>query len=137
MTAQGKPDTYKAIFAKLHNGDTTGFFEHVDDHVDWTVMGTHPLAGRYHSKEDFFKRTFQRLDKLMQGSVQLNVQHLHFAGDTVIAELASAATTRDGQPFDNVYCWVCRFVDDRIVEVRAYIDSALVQATIDRLEHAG
>jgi hypothetical protein len=136
MTAQEHPDSYAAIFAKLNNGDTAGFFEYVDDHVDWTVMGTHPLAGRYHSKEDFFKRTFQRLDKLMRGNVQLYIQHLYQAGDTVIAEMASSATTQDGQPFDNTYCWVCRFAGDRIVEVRAYVDSALVQTTIDRLEHA-
>jgi ketosteroid isomerase-like protein len=32
--------------------------------------------------------------------------------------------------FDNRYCWVIRFEDNTIVEVRAYLDSALVQKLI-------
>ena len=35
------------IFKGLENGDGYAFFEHVADDVDWTVMGTHPLAGHY------------------------------------------------------------------------------------------
>jgi ketosteroid isomerase-like protein len=30
----------------------------------------------------------------------------------------------NGMHFDNRYCWLCRFEDDLIVEVRAYLDSA-------------
>ena len=33
---------------------------------------------------------------------------------------------KNGFRFDNRYCWVCRFNGDKIVEVRAYLDSALV-----------
>ena len=41
-------------------------------------------------------------------------------------ELHSLATAKNGLRFDNRYCWVCRFSGDKIVEVRAYLDSALV-----------
>lgn len=37
-------------------------------------------------------------------------------------------------PFNNTYCWVVRFKNDVIVEVRAYLDSALVQNVIDENE---
>ena len=37
----------RTIFKGLENGDGASFFEHVADDVDWTVMGTHPLAGAY------------------------------------------------------------------------------------------
>ena len=36
--------------------------------------------------------------------------------------------------FDNRYCWVIRFKAEMIVEVRAYLDSALVQKLIDENE---
>jgi uncharacterized protein len=29
-------------------------------------------------------------------------------------------------PLDNRYCWVCGFTGSEIVQVRAYLDSALV-----------
>jgi hypothetical protein len=35
----------------------------VVDDVDWTVMGTHPLAGHYHSKAAFVAGTFETLDR--------------------------------------------------------------------------
>lgn len=46
-------------------------------------------------------------------------------------ELRSLATAKNGMRFDNRYCWVVRFKDEIIVEVRAYLDSALVQTLID------
>jgi ketosteroid isomerase-like protein len=41
---------------------------------------------------------------------------------------------RNGTPFRNRYCWICRFDHGKIVEVRAYLDSALVQKLIDENE---
>jgi ketosteroid isomerase-like protein len=38
--------TVRSIFAGLEHGDGEAFFEHVAADVGWTVMGTHPLAGR-------------------------------------------------------------------------------------------
>lgn len=49
--------------------DASGFFDNVADDVHWTVMGTHPLAGVYKSKEDFLKNTFERLDKVLKGEL--------------------------------------------------------------------
>ena len=37
--------------------------------------------------------------------------------------------------FANNYCWVCRFDGEMIVEVRAYLDSAMVDYTIHRNEN--
>jgi uncharacterized protein len=125
------------LFRLLEDPATTSqFFEHVDDDVLWTVEGTHPLAGTYHSKADFTAATFDRLSPLMQGGVKLELQHLHIDGDTTIAELRSTSTTIEGAPFANTYCWVCRFDGDRIVEVRAYLDSAMVAYTVARNEQA-
>ena len=47
-------DYVRKVFKGLEQGDGAGFFEHVDDKVDWIVEGTHPLAGHYKSKSDFW-----------------------------------------------------------------------------------
>jgi uncharacterized protein len=57
---------------------------------------------------------------------QLRVTTLIVATNTAVVELVSDAIARNGMRFDNHYCWVVRFDADRIVEVRAYLDSALV-----------
>lgn len=119
-------DEVRKLFSKLESGDGKGFFNHVADNVDWTVQGTHPLAGRYHSKEEFFKHTFARLNKILPGGTQLHVEAIHVSGNWAFVELRSMATARNGMRFDNRYCWVVRFEKGLIVEVRAYLDSMLV-----------
>lgn len=66
--------------------------------------------------------------------VKLEVQHLYIDGDTTIVELLSTSVTNEEAPFANRYCWVCRFDGDMIVEVRAYLDSLMVDYTILRNE---
>ena len=55
----------RRIFEGLEQGDGAGFFEHVDDKVDWIVEGTHPLAGHYKSKSDFVAGTFAKLAEVL------------------------------------------------------------------------
>src|ERR1700735_2827268 len=77
-----------ALFANLHSPQTQPkFWARVSDTVDWTVEGTHPLAGRYHTKSDFLAATFARLDGVLVGGVRLEVQHLYIDTDTTIVEL--------------------------------------------------
>jgi hypothetical protein len=116
----------RSIFAGLEHGDGDAFFRHVADNVDWTVMGTHPLAGHYTSAASFRAGTFAKLGKVLPGGAQLRVLNVVVASDMAVVELVAGATARNGMRFDNHYCWVVRFDQDLIVEVRAYLDSALV-----------
>jgi ketosteroid isomerase-like protein len=132
MTIQA--DSIRSLFADLENGRTDVFFDHVAEDVNWTVMGTHPLAGTYHTKADFLAHTFARLNKLLKEGVILRVTNLLVDGDTAVVELQSLSTALNGKPFNNRYCWIARFSNGTIVEVRAYLDSALVQRLIDENE---
>ena len=131
-------DYVTRLFENLSNGKTNAFFDRVVDDVHWTVMGTHPLAGVYNSKADFLNHTFERLDKILKGgSVVMKLDHIYVSDDTAIVEMTSTSTTAlNGRPYAQRYCWVTRFVDGLIVEVRAYLDSVLVQQVIDENERA-
>ena len=120
------PDFVREIFKGLEEGDGAAFFTHVADDVDWTVMGTHPLAGRYRSKADFIASTFTKLGKVLPQGTQLHLEYIIVKGDQAVVELHSLATARNGMRFDNRYCWILFFEADKIVRVRAYLDSALV-----------
>lgn len=128
-----------ALFRNLADPRTISrFFDQVADDVSWTVEGTHPLAGAFTSKAEFVRATFDRLAPLMRDRVRLELRGLLVDGDTVVAELQASSTTLEGAPYDNRLCWVCRFagtaVTDPIVEVRAYLDSAMVTWTVARNE---
>lgn len=128
-------DNVRDLFSNLETGHSDQFFERVRDDVDWTVMGTHPLAGHYRSKRAFLDATFARLGKVLKDGVILKVVDLHMDGDVAIVELRALSTANNGKPFDNTYCWVCTFDrDGRIAKVRAYLDSALVARLIEENE---
>jgi len=116
----------RTIFAGLESGTGDAFFAHVADDVDWTVMGTHPLAGRYHGKAEFKASTFEKLHKVLPLGAQLKVTGALVSGDWAVVELQSGAIALNGMRFDNHYCWLTRFDHGTIVEVRAYLDSAKV-----------
>ena len=124
----------ETLFGYLGSGESARFFEHVADDVKWTVMGNHPLAGTYKGKEDFLSHTFKRLNRILKEGVVLKVKWIIIEGDRAVVEMESLSTARNGMPFNNTYCWVVRFENDIIVEVRAYVDSALVQRLIDENE---
>jgi len=116
----------RKIFKGLERGNGAAFFEHVADDVAWTVMGTHPLAGDYRSKADFIAGTFAKLGQVLPQGAQLSVEHLVVKDDQAVVELHSLATAQNGMRFDNRYCWVVFFEREKIVRVRAYLDSAMV-----------
>jgi hypothetical protein len=125
------PDRVREIFKGLEKGDGAAFFAHVAADVDWTVMGTHPLAGHYRSKDAFIAGTFAKLGQVLPQGAQLHLEHLLVQDNEAVVELHSLATAKSGMRFDNRYCWVVYFRDGVIVRVRAYLDSAMVARLFD------
>ena len=114
--------------------DNSQFFEYVADNINWTIMGTHPLAGTYKSKENFISHTFGRLNKILKEGVILKINNNIVQSNTAVIELESLSTALNGKPFNNTYCWIVEFENKLIVKVHAYVDSALVQKIIDENE---
>lgn len=133
MNSKITAEWVQTLFANLEHG-YEAFFAHVAEDVDWTVFGSHPLAGHYCSKNEFVSATFARIGKVLQGGTQLRVIHVSTDGAWATVEMQSMATALNGMRFDNRYCWVVRFEGNLIVQVRAYLDSALVQKLLDENE---
>jgi uncharacterized protein len=90
----------RSLFANLEHGICDAFFEHVADDVNWTVIGTHPLAGNYRTKASFLAHTFARLNKLLKEGVVLCVSDVLVDGDSAAVEMESLSTALDGKPFE-------------------------------------
>src|SRR5262249_24028762 len=113
-------DYVRSIFKGLEQGDGAGFFEHVDDKVDWIVEGTHPLAGHYKSKADFLAGTFAKLNKVLPGGAQLIVEHLLVKDDQAVVELHSLATAKNGLRSEHRYGWPAPFTGHPLARERAF-----------------
>ncbi|KAK5117465.1 hypothetical protein LTR85_008850 [Meristemomyces frigidus] len=127
-----------ALFGNMETGDYPALFERISPNVDWTVMGTHPCAGRYTTLKDFQDDTMVRLGKIMkEPGICLKVRNVIGGGDQEWAtvELVADAECKSGLKFDNTYAWCMRFDEaGRVVEVRAYLDSWMVKQAIEENE---
>ncbi|EME46572.1 hypothetical protein DOTSEDRAFT_22624 [Dothistroma septosporum NZE10] len=69
----------ETLFKSMETGDYPAVFKRVPPEVDWTVMGTHPCAGRL---SDFQEQTFARLGKIMkEPGIRLVVRNVIGGGD--------------------------------------------------------
>lgn len=102
-TTKKYPDASEihALFSNLSTQPET-FFERVAHDVDWTVMGTHPLAGRYNSLSDFQAATFARLGKIMkEPGIQLKPRNVIGGGEQewCTVELVVNGVCENGKPY--------------------------------------
>lgn len=95
------------IFSNLASGNSNAFFAHVSPTVSWTVMGTHPLAGTYHTLQEFRQATFDRLGAIMKKDdpVRLEVVKVVGGGEGpwAVTELKAKGTCKNGLVFANRY----------------------------------
>ncbi|PWY72281.1 hypothetical protein BO70DRAFT_298027 [Aspergillus heteromorphus CBS 117.55] len=129
------------IFSNLETGNYDAFFTHVADDVHWTVTGTHPTSGVFENKSDLQKGPLSRIGRCMD-SDGLVLKVINIAGGGTqpwaVAEPESNGHTRNGTRFDNKYAWVFRWNQEGVIEeLRAYMDSALVERTIIENEGCG
>ena len=106
--------------------DTSAFFTIVDENVDWTIVGHHPLAGHYPTAKLFFTNTLWRLRAAFDPArFYLNVIALHAGCNSKwsVQELDYHGFTKGGDYWQVINMWVTRWENDRIVESRAYVDA--------------
>ena len=95
------------IFTLLAEGNPSAFFAHVSPTVHWTVMGTRPLAGTYHSISEFQEATFARLSEFMKKDDPVRLEVVNVAGggeqEWAVTELKVLGTCKDGFVLVNPY----------------------------------
>ncbi|KAA6418919.1 hypothetical protein WJX79_009738 [Trebouxia sp. C0005] len=120
------------LFHNLETGQAPDFLSRVADNVDWTIKGTHPLAGHYSSRKAFQEGALAKIGAGLKEPLKLKVNNILVDGDWAAVEMSAVgAVSKQGWPFDNEYCWVCRFDQGTIVQARAYLDSAMVARLVN------
>lgn len=68
------------LFNVFSQGNYTVFFSRVAPDVNWTMMGTHPLAGQYHNRTIFIADTLGRLKNTLRSSPPATMKLVHVVG---------------------------------------------------------
>jgi ketosteroid isomerase-like protein len=124
------------IFAHLSSGDQDTFFTHVSPTVSWTVMSHSVLGGTYNSIKSFRESTFARLGPIMDPSTPMSLKIKNIIGggegeEWCTVEMENEGKCKNGMEYNQRYAWCVRWEGKSIMEVRAYLDTALLRDVIE------
>jgi ketosteroid isomerase-like protein len=118
------------IYAGSANRDGALFIQSLADDVTWCVTGQNKWSRTFVGKQSVLNDLqgyFQSL--LVQRS--RTIAHRFIAdGDYVVVEARGDNLTKSGVRYNNEYCMVFRLTNGKIVEIREYCDSALVERAL-------
>ena len=118
------------VFAAISRGNIEPLIAAMAEDMRWTRMGR--WAHTFEGKKSVVNELFAGVKDTLSPSFEV-IPHRFFAeGDHVVIEHSGRNTTLDGRPYHNNYCWVCRFGDGRLREIREYMDTELVTETFGK-----
>jgi ketosteroid isomerase-like protein len=118
----GNKALVQASFDRWRSG-TGGPFELLAADVEWTIVGSSPLARTYHSKQQFIDEVIGPFNARMSKPLVPTVRGIYADGDMVIILFDAEATVRDGKPYRNTYSWYLEFRDAKVVKAIAFFDN--------------
>jgi len=117
------------IMAAMSEGRVRPFFDAMAEDVTWRWMGVNQWSRTFVGKQTVVDTLFGGTADTLSPSSHVVVHCIHGDGDCVVVEHSGRNVLPDGRRYDNNYCWVFRFQNGLIREVREYMDTQLVTET--------
>jgi len=130
MTAAENKRLFQEIFAGLSVGNGRIFFDSLSDDFSCTVMGTTEWSKTYRGKEVVRNQLMKPLFAQFADTYKNELTRIIAEDDYVVVECRGSVTTKEGKPYNNSYCWVCRVADGKIKELTEYSDTDLIRTAL-------
>ena len=128
MLAMENKPRVQEVMAAMSQGRIEPLFDLMAEDVTWRWMGVSQWTRTFVGKQMVVGKLFAGVAETI-GAFSVEVLHIHADGDHVVVEHSGRNELPDGRRYDNIYCWVFRFQDGYVREVREYMDTLLVTET--------
>lgn len=133
MSATANKQLMQNIFAEMANGNLDPFVDAMAEDMEWTWMGTEHWTRTFKGKDSVVNELLAAVKSTLNEPFEVIVHNFIAEDDYVVIEHSGKNTTPDGRPYNNKYCWVCRFSEGKLRELREYMDTELVTKTFDNI----
>ena len=113
---------------KASAGDMEGAFALFAEDAVWSNIGTTCFSGEHAGLGAIMKGLIGPLFSQLEGGISSDVEALVADGERVVVLSQGKARTRSGKDYNNTYAQVFTVRDGKIVRVREYMDTALIDA---------
>jgi uncharacterized protein len=117
------------IMGAMSRGRVAPLFEAMAEDLTWRWMGVGQWSRTFEGKQLVVDKLFGGATETLDPSSSVEVRSIHADGDSVVVEHSGRNELPNGRRYDNNYCWVFRFRNGLIQEVREYMDTQLVTET--------
>ena len=117
------------VMDAMSQGRVGPLFDAMAEDVTWRWMGVNQWSRTFEGKQLVVATLFGGAAETLSPSSSVEVRCIHADGDCVVVEHSGRNELPDGRRYDNNYCWVFRFEEGLIQEVREYMDTQLVTET--------
>lgn len=120
----------QTVFAELATGNRRPFAETMAEDICWTITGSSAWSRTWRGKKVVLNELMGRLFARFSDTYTCHVHRIIAEGDYVVVEAEGSVTTKSGKPYKNDYCYVCRLIDGKLVDVTEYMDTELAAAVL-------
>jgi uncharacterized protein len=113
------------VLSAMAEGNGRPLLDAMADDFCWTISGKTAWSRTYRGKQAVIDELLRPLGRLLAGPMTQTAQRFIAEGEFVVVECRGHATTKNGKPYENSYCWVCRFEDGKLKELTEYMDTDL------------
>ncbi|CAG8886655.1 unnamed protein product [Penicillium nalgiovense] len=111
--------------------DMSKLFTLIHKNVSFTVVGHHPIAGRYHDLMHFYVNALRRVSMLFIDHADLFEIHPR---ESMADVMLNGRWRRFSDKFDIINVWFTRWHDGQMVEIRTYIDAPKIMDALHKNE---
>ena len=130
MRATENKKVMQHIFSEFSKGNAQPFVESMADEFSWTITGTTKWSRKYDGKRVVIDELLGALRTRLAPPIILDACRFIADEDYVAVEARGRNTTKDGVPYNNVYCFVFRLADGKLREMTEYLGTELVTAAL-------
>jgi uncharacterized protein len=136
MSAADNKRVVQKIYEALARGDRRAFAEAVHPEYVWRLAGHSSWSLAFEGQAAVQRDLMAPLFALFADQYTARAVEIVAEGNIVVAEVRGSVATTRGERYDNEYCFVFRFSDDKIIAITEYCDTDLIERVLGRYEDA-
>lgn len=131
-TAEQNEAIVRRFFDVLSTGHLENIRKTLHPDASWTPMVKNvPGAGVHKPRDVIVDEFLAPVRGLFEdGDPKVKVNNIFCKGNLVCAETRALGKMKNGNTYDNLYCWVIEVRDGLIYALREYMDSAYIQSIV-------
>jgi uncharacterized protein len=119
----------KSIVQKINNGELD-LVEYLAEDVVWKIPGFRS----FHGKQKIIQELFIPFMNLIESMGRVVITNIIAEEDQVVVEtIVEDRLTKKGKPYNNTYCIIYRFENEKIAQITEYSDTALAKEVLPEL----